>query len=233
MPSFSATLPRLTALALAAATLAPAAQAQDLYGRVFLGTSDLNNPLFSETTGGGTSVGVETDEGFLVGVAVGTEIAKTSFGGIRGEVELSFSDNDVDQIFFSGNGAGAEQNVSGSVEATRLFLNGYLDFDTGTAFTPYIGAGIGVSQTEIDLAYGGNPASLVRLSNDSTNFAAQLIAGGAYKLSEGLSLTADVRYIRDFDVNGTRVNPNIVGDIRNFEEDLDTYAVTIGLVQRF
>lgn len=224
------TLATGTALALLAAPVA----AQDNYIALFGGLSDLDNPTFrgDVATGAGInpeSVDTDFDTGFGLGIAYGR-----SFGSLgantrlRGEVELSYSESDVDGIAFSGNGPAAEINVDGDISTTRLFGNVLVDFETGGAFTPYVGAGLGIARTESDLVYGPG----VRVRDSDTNLSAQLIAGTAYKINDTWSLTGDVRYIRDFNVELNRTAPTgaSTGDI---EDDIDTFAVNIGLRYRF
>lgn len=224
------TLATGTALALLAAPVA----AQDNYIALFGGLSDLDNPTFRGdiTTGAGTgpeSVDTDFDTGFGLGIAYGR-----SFGSLgantrlRGEVELSFSESDVDGIAFSGNGPAAEVNVDGDISTTRLFGNVLVDFETGGAFTPYVGAGLGIARTESDLVYGPG----VRVRDSDTNLSAQLIAGTAYKINDTWSLTGDVRYIRDFNVELNRAAPT-GASTGTVEDDIDTFAVNIGLRYRF
>jgi len=75
--------------------------------------------------------------------------------GLRAELELSYSDSDIDQIFFSGNGPAAEINVGGDFSSTNLFVNALFDLpELGTdLITPYAGAGIGVAFTFLTLKH--------------------------------------------------------------------------------
>jgi len=143
---------------------------------------------------------------------------------LRGEIELSYSDQDADSVNFSGNGSGSETNVSGGIDTTRLFANAYADFETASAFTPYVGAGIGLSRTDFDVNYGAG----IELDDDSDNFSAQLIAGTSYDLGNGYSVFGDVRYIRDFDVESDRFGTTgaLTGDV---SDDIDTVSLNLGI----
>lgn len=226
---------RTLALATTAAlSLASPGLAQDSYVALFGGLSDLDNPTFSgdvTTPAGSNPQTVDTnfDNGFGFGIAYGRSFG--SLGGntsLRGEVELSYSDSDVDGIAFSGNGPASEVNVDGDLQTTRLFGNLLVDFDTGGAFTPYLGAGLGVARTRTDLIYGPG----VRIDDSHTGLSVQLIAGTAYQINDQWSLTGDVRYIRDFDVDLERRAPTgaLTGTV---EDDIDSVAVNIGLRYRF
>lgn len=226
---------RITLLATALAAVASPTLAQDFYGSVFGGYSDLNNPTFSgEITppGGQQSIGSDFGSGFSFGVAVGTDIEALSRSGlgVRGELELSYSDSNVDGLSFSGNGPAAENNVDGDIRTTRVFANIIADVETSSRFTPYFGAGLGLARSDIGLSYGPAPGA-VRLDDSSTNFSAQLIAGTSYALNDQVSLFGDARYIRDFGVSTDRFSP--AGLTGNVEDDISTVNVNFGLRFKF
>lgn len=204
------------------------ALAQDYYGSVFGGlTQNQNTELTGEVTppGGQQSVDVTFDDGYNFGAAVGRSFGTIGSGiGLRGELELSFGESDADELFFSGNGPAAELNVSGDINTTRLFANALFDFETGSALTPYLGAGLGVAFKDIDILYGPG----VALEDNTTDFSAQVIAGSSYALSDTTSLFGDVRYIRDFGTEVDRLSPagGLTGVV---EDDFDTVAVNIGV----
>ena len=124
----------------ALAVAASPAASQDYYGSVFAGGSQTQSSDFTgEITppGGEQSVDTSFNDGYAFGFALGRSFGEVSPGvTLRGEVELSFGENDADTVFFSGNGPAAEINVGGGVRSTRLFANALFDFDTGSAFTP-------------------------------------------------------------------------------------------------
>lgn len=75
-------------------------------------------------------------------------------------------------------------------------VNGYYDFDIESAFTPYVGGGIGIANVSInDLAVLGIPLA----DDDDTVFAYQFGAGVGYEISPTLTLTADYRYFATAD----------------------------------
>lgn len=177
-----------------------------LYGFVFGGTSlnaDLN---YSGLIGGNTnSVDNDFDNGFQFGIGLGKTIDawSTDTIGVRGEVELSYSDNDADSIFFSGNGPAGEVNVAGGVRTSAIFANVLVDFKNDTSLTPFVGGGVGFGRVEQDLFYGPG----VTISESDTVLAAQLIAGVSYAASDSITLTADVRHREFFDITSARLNP--------------------------
>lgn len=221
---------RSLAFAAALTAFAGAASAQSLqdpygfvYGGVtFEGESEYDGII--TPPGGNQSVDTEYDAGYNFGIGVGANITSS----IRAEVELSYSESDADEIFFSGNGPAAEINVDGSFQATTLFANGLYDFDTGGAVTPYVGLGLGVAFVEQDLVYGPG----VTVNEDDTVFATQLIAGASYDLSETLALTGDVRYRRLYDVESQRFDA-AGASTGTVSGDYDDFSVNVGLRFRF
>ncbi|WP_299146026.1 outer membrane beta-barrel protein [uncultured Tateyamaria sp.] len=199
----------LTAAAFCASAAASGAMAQDSgrYGFVY-GGAVLNSDL--NTTGiiGGNPQTVDTDydDGFQFGLGVGLRLPQWSTDnvGVRVELDLSYSDTDADEIRFSGNGPNPEVNVSGGLQSTTLFANILADFDTGSAVTPFVGAGLGVGRFSQDLVYGPG----VQVNESDTAFGAQLIAGVAWQVSDRVTLTADTRYRRFFDVESNRFAPS-------------------------
>ncbi|MEO1344494.1 MAG: opacity family porin [Pseudomonadota bacterium] len=210
-----------TSLALALAT---PAVAQDLYVQGFAGYTFADNANFAGAIGGAPqSVFSDFEDGYNIGGSVGLKFAPSgSSVGFRGEVELSFGENDIDALNFTGNGPGFEVNVGGDVSATFLLVNGFIDFDTGSKLTPYLGGGIGVGFVDIDLIYG---PGVVITGNDEV-FAAQLIAGVSYEVGANTSIFGDVRYIQAYDVQGTRVSP---GGAALVSDDLSRTALNVGV----
>ncbi|PKU23723.1 outer membrane protein, partial [Telmatospirillum siberiense] len=110
------------------------------------------------------------------------------FGPVRVEGELGWRSNGVDKVKqpFATNG-------SGSLDAASVMANVYYDVATGTAFTPFIGAGLGGVDVSADkIRANGTTFS------DKDHFAPayQGIAGVSYALNDHLDLKADYRYLR-------------------------------------
>ncbi|MCG7521041.1 outer membrane protein [Ruegeria sp. Ofav3-42] len=216
-----------TALTISASALAAQSLSDGLYVQGFAGYSQLQDSDFSGTINGSTqSVVTDFDGGYGLGIAVGKEIPQWSNDqiGTRIELELSYRDNDVDGVNFSGNGPGAEGNISGDVTQTSLFANVLVDFKQAGAFTPYVGLGLGATYSDLDFAYGPG----VALNDTDTTFAAQVIAGVAYEVSANTALTLDTRYTRAFDVSSERLAPN-GASTGTVEDDIDAFSVNFGL----
>ena len=225
-------------LAASAADLDPpvqeAASENNLYVSVFGGANFLRDVDF---TNGATTVATDYDTGFSLGGAIGYKWNDHVFGGFtpRTEIEISYFDNSVDGIDFSGNGAGAETVLSGSdVTGFNFFANVFLDYDTGTRFTPYVGGGLGFTRADFDIAYNGPN---LNLSDNDTSFAWHIGGGANLELTEKISFFVDARYQQSADAGSIRD----IGDVPVaagpaggfFEDNLSNVLVRGGLTFNF
>jgi outer membrane protein OmpA-like peptidoglycan-associated protein len=117
-----------------------------------------------------------------------------AFGnGLRAEGELTYSRDGVDKV----DGIGSNgSDASGHLRNVYAMANGYYDFDTGTRFTPYLGAGAGYSWVD---AFHIATVDNRELNSQRGEFAYQGIAGLATSLDSHWVLTTDYRYFRTID----------------------------------
>ncbi len=204
-----------TALFTAAATfaIAPAAQAyHGLYGAIGAGLSYLEDDLdVDDGIGpalGGTST-FDADQNTDNGIGVYAALGKHLGDGWRGEIELSYRNNDARSwaADHPPNVTFPEGSMTGDISSYAIMLNIIKDLDfvsTGWV-TPYIGGGVGFTHidTEISATRVGIPASLV-IDDSDRILAYQGIAGLAFRLAEGLMLDLSYRYFGalDHDVRG-------------------------------
>lgn len=95
----------------------------------------------------------------------------------RGELEFGGRKNDIDKI----GGVG----VSGDAAVYSGMINALYDFDTNSAFTPYLGAGLGLAYGDVSIDSNVNGSSV---NESDTALAAQFIAGASYAMSSNLDL---------------------------------------------
>lgn len=130
-------------------------------------------------------VEINTDMGWLLGAAVGTHL----FDNVRGEVEISGSSREV-------NGAsegGPTIALDGTVTTASLMGNLWVDLDTGSGFTPYIGGGLGVGYVAAESP--GVPVPLVLpLDADGVGLAYQVGAGVKFDVADGIALDLGYRF---------------------------------------
>lgn len=212
----------LNAVAAAALVVATSANAQDFYGQLYGGVTFPNDPTFSGVIGGArATVDTNLDEGFLIGGAVGLSFPTLS--SLRADIELSYGENDIDGLNFSGNGPAPEVGVGGDISYTSLLVNGYWDFDTSGPLTPYLGAGLGVSFVDTSAIYGPG----VRLDGSDEVFTLQFVAGASYAISSNTALFADVRYRQFYDLSTDRITP--AGGIASVSDDFGLTSINAGV----
>ncbi len=78
----------------------------------------------------------------------------------------------------------------GKVKNFGLFANAFYDIDTGSAFTPYVGAGVGYQWTDAEYA----PSAVLVGDDDDGAFAYQLMAGASVELSDSAELFGQYTY---------------------------------------
>ncbi len=161
----------------------------------------------------GTPVGWDTrlDNGNLWSIAVGWQF----HDNFRVELEYNTTQWDVDThrgvsaggidltavdagVLISGNvgdlGVSTGDLVAdgrGSIKHDTFFLNGYYDFRNHTAFTPYVGVGIGTRKLDVDY----RPSGVGVIDDSDRVFVYQLAAGVLYALTEQIQLQAGINYV--------------------------------------
>ncbi|MBS0520535.1 MAG: OmpA family protein [Proteobacteria bacterium] len=165
----------LMSAALAAALPVAAQAQQNPQPNFYFGAEGgLNWMLNTTVTGynlpGQPTYSVTPYTGFAVGGVVGYD-----FVGPRAEIETVYRQNPTNVA------------VPGTVMSNRIgqlavMANGYYDFMPGQAFTPYVGAGVGVAFVDGQQSLG------------STQFAYQGILGVSYWVDNNIRLSLDGRY---------------------------------------
>lgn len=151
-----------------------AATAQD-YNAWYVGL-DLSLSSLSDTDVSGTSNGKISYDGSIslsdLKVGYRPRSLYTDSGAVRFEAELIGRSFDFDNVT---NGA-TTTSPDGSLDIGALMANALYDFHTNTAFTPYVGAGIGAAAAQLDRSSGFN------ISDDQsqTLLAGQFMAGVEY-----------------------------------------------------
>jgi opacity protein-like surface antigen len=158
----------------------------------------------------GTSVGWTTDfdRGYALAGAIGRR-----YGAFRGEVEVAYQNNNVGShtnVLVGGGAIGTEDagvlvtgsgnlgvsvadlvaDGQGGVETIFVMANAFVDIDTGTALTPYLGAGVGVGFVDVNFS----PSAVTIIDDTSTEFAWQAMAGAAYQVSPSTEFYVGYRY---------------------------------------
>jgi len=142
-----------------------------------------------------------------------------AFGPARVEGEFGWRYNGVNKV--GGN------DGKGSVQAYDLMVNGLYDIRTGTAWTPYLGVGIGAADVVNDKIRNSSNS----LTKDSDIvFAYQGIAGVSYALNEHLALNADYRYFRTLD---GEFKPSESGTTGKIKAPYEAHSILVGFTYKF
>ncbi|MEM7068217.1 MAG: outer membrane beta-barrel protein [Pseudomonadota bacterium] len=199
--------------------------------------------------------GVRVGVGYIVNPALRVEVTaghmlESSFDGdnivnLPGLVEIV--DPVLGNVQTPTNNIYGIENVTASYDATNLMFNAYFDLPTYGRFTPYLGAGAGISRIEYNerrtltcipdtTQTCGPPAAgaqatrvenveVLNTEETSYNFAYQLAVGTAYELSENLDLDIGYSYFSTND--GPEIN---YSDGRAIETDaFSVHRVNVGL----
>ena len=216
---------KLTALvALSIIPLAQAAHAEDgkkFYGKLTGGLSVLGDQKFSQTgvAGAGATGTGDYSSGFLAGGALGYRFTDNW----STEVAWDYRNNGADKTTFSD---GSSFN-DGDFASALFFVNGYYRFDPvmNTKFRPYVGAGIGWGEVDMDLQNAGG----TERSYSDNVVAGQIMAGVEYPIAQNWDLSTEVRYMNVSNMKLSQENGN--GRITNV--DYDPVTVGVGLTYNF
>ncbi len=165
------------------------------------------------------------DVGGTISGFAGVNLGPT-FGlpGLRGEIEIGYRENDVEEHTLGG--VVFQNDLSfGSISTTSYLANLYYDFQTGSIFQPYIMAGGGIADVSFD-NHGVTGLGTV-LDDSETAYTYQVGAGFSLDLSNGLDLEVGYRYSSVVDVELTAL------DGTTSETDVDDHQILFGLKQRF
>lgn len=175
-----------------------------------VGLAIANDSDWTDSTFPGITLDIESDPGWALGAAVGYAFEFNT----RLEAEITYQENDLDNV----NVFGFDVDLSGDTSSTALLFNGYYDFNNASAFTPFIGGGIGVANVEInDINIPGS--GLPNFGDDDTVFAYQVGAGVAYAINENIDIDVKYRYFAtsdpDFDTSEVEYSShNIYAGVR-------------------
>lgn len=144
--------------------------------------------------GPGIVIDTDLDGGFIIGGAIGTTLHEN----LRGEVEFSYIQADVDTIF---GGIPVPDDVTVTSTGYNLLANLWYDFSNDSGFTPYIGGGVGFGKTVVS-------SDDVSGEITASGLLYQLGAGVKVDVADNIALDVGYRYRvlsdaeTDFDFGG-------------------------------
>lgn len=178
-------------------TLAASTAHAEWYGEASLLNNDLDSTNLNSTD---REVNAEFDKGNSPAFALGYQYDS----GLRLEVEYLSTENDVEQIVFNGNTFNTQgTNVTGNLETSSLFFNVIQNFNVDSNYSPYIGAGLGYTEVDANLAYNATLGANIR--DDDTVFSYQLLLGLDIAFTDAFKGFVEYRYVDAGDVDLNRV----------------------------
>jgi opacity protein-like surface antigen len=155
------------------------------------------------------------DTGMGLGATLGYD-----FGMFRLEGEFGYRRNDVDGTFIAGV---ASLGEIGKVNAWSFMLNGFLDIETGTILTPYLGGGIGLANIDWDkVSIGFTPD----IDDDDTVFAYQFGAGVGIAINESVNVDIGYRYFATADPS---LVSSFVAPGQEFDFEYASHNISLGI----
>ena len=127
--------------------------------------------------------------------AVGASVLQESVGSLRAELE--YSGVSASYFEFSGRDNGdphSNEDRASHLDSKTLFVNMYFDVNIGTIFTPYIGAGIGVSNASADYNFQSGRYSIPESRVSDWKLGWNVGAGVGVRLTQQLTLDLGYRY---------------------------------------
>jgi len=202
----------LTSLAAVFAVSAASAMELTPYAAVRGG---FDRAIMNTAKADGESFGNPAGNGFMLGVAGGVSFNASEYFDVRGEIEYTYADRDIEREYsFDEDDEMVKTKDKWDTSAHTVMLNAFADIKTGTAFTPYIGAGLGWSWNNAEIKADNG----TKLDFDDNAFAWQVGAGVSYAATDALRIDLGYRFM---DVMGLKASKTLV------EEDGEAYKVTL------
>lgn len=143
------------------------------------------------------------DTGFIIDGTIGYD-----FGPARADLSIGYQQSGLDKVEFNGDEASPD-DVDGS--ALTVLANGYYDIDAGSGILPYVTAGLGIANLDIEAHTDDGD-----VSTDETVFAWQVGAGVGVELGDGFTFDLGYRYLRPEGLknDGSWESHNILAGVR-------------------
>jgi opacity protein-like surface antigen len=143
---------------------------------------------------------------------------------IRVEGTIGYASNNLDR---KGTQKANSFDAGGRVSKLDVLLSAYYDFSPGSAFTPYIGGGIGAARITSKLQRtAGLPVGGTRLNDSAWGFAYHATAGVAFNISDTVTADVGVRHER---VSRIRLD-GLVGTTNTARKFNTSYNTTVAMV---
>ena len=148
------------------------------------------------------------DSGYALSFAFGRRHSRR----LRSEIEVAFRSNDINQafpLFVTTIGSDAPEQTDGSVNTTSIMKNFILDFDNKTLFTPYVGAGLGLSYIDVEFGEATSAGGEATFQDGAGAFTYQAIGGVATKLNSFSDFVVEYRFLGTSEVEFQSINDTL------------------------
>lgn len=229
----------LTVLAVSAAGAAGAADfGTYASAKLSLGTGQVSDlQLGVKTRWNPVQKGTDESDSFIGGkIAFGFEIPADSISGtLRAEAEYGY--NSKIKITTT-NVLYPTEKPDASLTSHTGALNAYYDLNTGSAITPYVGAGFGFACVDGSIDYVGVAAPLAAIngSDSDTLIVWNLSAGARYAIDDAISVDLGYRYSNfgTVEFEGlSNVSPAGAAGKVDASAKLNSHEVMLGLAYKF
>jgi opacity protein-like surface antigen len=150
------------------------AQANERWPRWYLGLSGGYTTMTDQDISSSTGASqVSLNSGYSFGGSVGYLPSSSApiLNALRLEAEVTHHTNDIDSVTVSG----ASVAGSGDFSTTAYMANVFYDFPTNSAWSPYVGAGLGLASLHFSRSSGAGNSD-----ETTTEFAYQAMLGMGY-----------------------------------------------------
>jgi opacity protein-like surface antigen len=150
------------------------AQADERWPLWYLGLTGGYTYMGDEDVSGGSASKISPNNGFGVGGSIGylPNSSIPLLNSLRLEAEVTYHQNDVGTVHLRDGGS---VSGNGSFDSTAYMANIFYDLPTGSAWSPYIGGGVGVATLHLS-----SNSSIGNSSSSDNEFAYQGMAGIGY-----------------------------------------------------
>lgn len=156
------------------------------------GVTDANAAATNQNA---TNESFKTPDQYVFGGAIGYNWAAAFKIPIRSELEYMYRGNMLKYDADNATSGGATATFSSKVTSIQtLMANFFYDINTGTAFTPYVGAGVGLAW--IETKFSSNFAGWAGdTKKTASNLAWNVGAGLGYSITDNFILDLGYRYV--------------------------------------
>lgn len=149
-------------------------------------------------------------------------IAGYDFGAFRAEAEVAFKDHGFDRIVSGPDVIEDSSEVDFDFTTWSAMVNALVDVGSDDGIQGFVGGGIGIAGTELELRDDRSGGFFSEKDSDST-FAWQLLAGVRTPISERVDVGLKYRYFSQNDLEF------IVGDDDDFNTDFSSHSILLTL----